>query len=72
MSDNDTHPKDEMKENNNEEEQEEDEEEDEGEEDNDANNTEEDHSLTMPTDDGDDAFETIQQEFQEEKELQKV
>ena len=65
MSDNDTHPKEEMKENNNEEEQEEDEEEDEGEEDNDANNTEEDHSLTMPTDDGDDAFETIQQEFQE-------
>ena len=30
-----------------------------------TNNTEDDHSLTMPTDDGDDQFETIQQEFQE-------
>ena len=30
-----------------------------------TNNIEDDHSLTMPTDDGDDQFETIQQEFQE-------
>ena len=30
-----------------------------------TNNSEDDHSLTMPTDDGDDQFETIQQEFQE-------
>ena len=60
MSDNETDPKEEKKEEENGEAGEEEEEEEE----NEANNTE-DHSLTMPTDDGDDAFETIQQEFQE-------
>ena len=38
---------------------------DENDNENEVTNTEEDHSLTMPTDDGDDQFETIQQEFQE-------
>lgn len=57
MSDNATDVGDGEKEDSNEMEQEEDQEE---EEENEANQTEEDHSLTMPTDDGDDAFETIQ------------